>query len=177
MTCDGVGAVRAARHCIDVEEGAKDAEITRFQSEVARLNPGNARLRGLSASFGNVGLEELHERLAGMEQRITSAIQLRLFDDAALLHGERSCASVQEAAAACPISPPPFAAAAPAPVPVAAAVVAATVHSISSRVLLRCVSDSNKVQHFISLLSASLLRPSCRLLYACPLSLPPTPRD
>jgi hypothetical protein len=167
LSCvQGVGALQAAQHLIEVEMRAKDAEITRLQSEVARLNAENARLRGQSASFGHAGLEELHERLAGMEQRITSAIQLRLLDDAALLHGERSCASVQEAAAACPIPPPPFAAAPPAPVPVAAAIVAATVHSISSSVLLRCVADSNRVQHFISLLSARLIRRSCRLLYA-----------
>jgi hypothetical protein len=113
-----------------------------------------------------VGLEELHQSLTGMEQRITSAIHLRLFDDAALLHAERSCASVQAAAAACPIPPPLFAAAPPAPVPVAAAIVAATAHSISSSVLLGCVADSNRVQQFISLLSPRLFSRSYRLLYA-----------
>ena len=98
----GVGALQAAQHLIEAEMRAKDAEITRLQAEVARLNSENAHLRLQPASFGHVDLEQLHERLAGMEQRITSALQQRLFDHAALLHADPPSSSVQGAAAACP---------------------------------------------------------------------------
>ena len=98
----GVGALQAAHHLIEAEMRAKDAEITRLQAEVARLNSENAHLRLQPASFGHVDLEQLHERLAGMEHRITSAIQHRLFDHAALLHADPPSSSVQGAAAACP---------------------------------------------------------------------------
>jgi hypothetical protein len=168
----GVGALQAAQYLIEAEMRAKDAEIARLQAEVARLHSENARLRLQPVPIGHHDLHQLQERLEGMEQRITCALQQQLLDHAANLHAKPACSSGSGGAAARPrprAAAAPPAAAPPTPVPAAVAVAAAAAaaaDSISSSVLLGRVADKSKAQQFAALLGTRLAGHSYRLLYA-----------